>query len=303
VKSKSTKGGARTPPSTPPTPPAPSPPSTEQLAEVLAELVPACDAAERAQWTREGIGFDDTFASAYGGPCTEAAIAGLEAQLGRPLPPSYRAFLSRYGDRPDGVDAGGILGPADHADPRVAAILADKRGLFEEFAATNPLADGAIPLIMGDSRKLVLLVPPAAADGELAVVEYDLTEEVERWPELVAYFRARLARSEAALTAPLAPWHADPLAASVGSPREAIELLLTAPTTAATLAAITPWLRDQPSAVIHGLVSEHEASRFVAALAALPAVPRALLDGLVAAARRDSYLDPSMVHALAGLLG
>jgi hypothetical protein len=126
-----------------------------------------------------------------GKPRSKKEIDALEKFLGRPVPPSYRAFLSLYGFW-DGFCGTKLLGPADHRDKYVRAILKRKSGLFHEFERVNPIEAGAIPLAMGDDRPMVLLVRPVRANGEMDVVEYDVTKEMWRYPDLVTFMKARL---------------------------------------------------------------------------------------------------------------
>lgn len=89
-------------------------------------------------------------------------------------PPSYRAFLSLYGKWEGLPGCGGadLLGPDDHRSPHIKKTLAWKSDMFAEFEPENPIEKGAIPLALGDDRNMVLLEPPARADGEMDVVEY-----------------------------------------------------------------------------------------------------------------------------------
>lgn len=130
---------------------------------------------------------------ALGAPCSAAEIAGLEKRLGRPLPASYRAYLSMYGKGPKAF--GAPLGPAELRSKEIASAIRWKSDLFEEVA--SPFDAGAIPFVLdGDSRSMVLFVPPIGATGDMAVVSYELTTRMDRARDLEAYFqrRTKLAR-------------------------------------------------------------------------------------------------------------
>ncbi len=151
----------------------------------------------------ERIGFatDDTFDEVLGKPCTEGEIDELEAELGKRLPPTYRAFLSLYNHWLELPGCGGadLLGPTEHRNPHIAAtlgwksdFLGWKSDFFVEFEGPekNPLAKGAIALAVGDDRNMILLEEPRRADGELQIVHYYLTEETERYGDLIEMFTA-----------------------------------------------------------------------------------------------------------------
>jgi hypothetical protein len=138
---------------------------------------------------------------ALGKPCTARDIAALESFVKAPLPPSYRAYLSLYGSGPKSF--GSPLGPGEHRSKALRRALRAKSDLFDELAKSNPIAAGAIPFIAdGDSREMLLFVharPRAGRvrGGGMVLVEYDITEPVGRYADLVAYFRRSLATTRA----------------------------------------------------------------------------------------------------------
>ena len=133
----------------------------------------------------------ESIQAALGKPCSPGEIDQLEARLGRSLPGSYRAYLTLYGSGRKSF--GAPLGPAEHRSRALRQALLEKSGLFDELERSNPLAAGAIPFIAdGDSRKLVLFVPPVRKIGEMDVVDYDIVEEQHRDKDLDAYFRRAL---------------------------------------------------------------------------------------------------------------
>lgn len=170
------------------------------LEATIARLVPELYDAYVAYGKRHDLWDDQTFAEALGEPCTAAQIAALdhkyEAVGG--LPPSYRAFLELYGhwEGVPGCAGADLLGPEGHTDPHIVETLGWKSDFFVEFegADNNPLAKGAIPLVVGDDRNMILLEQPRRADGELQVVQYYLTEEVNRYGDLVEMLSALIRR-------------------------------------------------------------------------------------------------------------
>ena len=227
----------------------------------LAKLVPKYFAAVCALTRSQGAEPDDSFEEAFGGPCSAAAIAALEKTY--ELPPSYRAFLSLYGNREGACPTGGILGPRDHRDAHIKKTLRDKSALFDD---DDPIAAGAIPLIAGDSRKLVLFVPPRRKDGEMDVVDFDITQEMSRAKNLVAFFRAELAKTER-LVAKIKP---KKRSAFADSARGAVEALLVAPVSARRLAHAKGWLSNKGAEVLRETRSIDEARAMIRALDAAP---------------------------------
>jgi len=160
----------------------------------LAKLTPKLFASDKAFAEKNGCPTDETFEGALGAPCSTEEIDALEAELGKTLPPTYRAFLSLYSHWLGVPGCGGadLLGPKEHRDPHVRKTLGWKSDFFTEFegADNNPLAKGAIPLAVGDDRNMILLEEPRRADGELQIVHYYLTEEEHRYGDLIEMFKA-----------------------------------------------------------------------------------------------------------------
>lgn len=122
------------------------------------------------------------------GPASEQAILAAELVLGRRLPDSYRAFLLvRDGIRYFDGDSH-ILAVADLTSDWVKDVCADKAELFVEFEDSNPLAKGAIPILIGeDSNALLLWLPDEAGKGMF--VEYDSVERIDEYATLFDYIR------------------------------------------------------------------------------------------------------------------
>jgi predicted DNA-binding WGR domain protein len=163
----------------------------------LEELVPAWfeSGQQLGQATRdedeEMHDESESIEQSLGKPCTEAEIVALEKHLGRPLPTSYRAYLVLHGSGKKSF--GSPLGPAEHKSKDLESAVSGKSDLFAELGDTNPFEDGAIPFILdGDSRNMVLFVPPLRADGDMAVVDHDLTEERARYNDLAAYLNHQI---------------------------------------------------------------------------------------------------------------
>jgi hypothetical protein len=174
--------------------------SKGSIADRLRVLVPRFYEVETAYTKANDLFDDQTFAESTKPPATEEQIAALEAQLGKPLPPSYRAFLALWNGASFGFGGGAdILGTADHARPHIQNTINDKRTLFTEFESRDPWGEGAIPFVVGDSRVVILFEAPVRADGEMDLVSYYLTGEEHRDRDVVEFFERQIAQHEAHL--------------------------------------------------------------------------------------------------------
>jgi hypothetical protein len=233
---------------------------------------------------------EESIEEALGTPCSAREIERLERQLGRPLPGSYRAYLLLFGRGKKSF--GSPLGPAEHGSKDVRAALGNKSALFEEFGDGDPIAAGAIPFIVdGDSRKMVLFVPPLRKTGEMDVVDYDITEEQDRFLNLSSYFEAELEGLREAVADQLK----ERTRRGIRTTRQAIDAVLVAhatrtPMTKTAFAAAMSRLEGKlpggyipTEATIEELEDAKESERFLAALRALPKLPARLLPMLAEA--------------------
>jgi cell wall assembly regulator SMI1 len=115
-----------------------------------------------------------------GSPTPESRIVDLETRLGRPLPPSYRAFLSMYNGWRMGVNAAtDLLTVEEMLDGPRAERVGAWRQLAQELAqkyAQGEVEIVARALVIGVAEVTptrVLLDPKTIdANGEWALVEY-----------------------------------------------------------------------------------------------------------------------------------
>jgi len=175
---------------------------SDAIVERLRVLVPRCFELEqelaRARGLDDGFAFDEAVKPG----ATAEQLAALEARLKRPLPPSYRAFLSLWNGASFGFGGGAaVLGTEDHHAPHLQQRLRDKQALFAELAAASPFVSEPIPFLVGDSRNMILFEPPVRDDGELDLVSYYLTTAEHRDRDVVAFFTRQIAELEAALPA------------------------------------------------------------------------------------------------------
>jgi hypothetical protein len=130
-------------------------------------------------------------------PATETSIAALEQAFGVLLPPSYRAFLARYGGGGirayDGIS--GIWGN-DPLTPNLGTAYGDTMRMRTERA----MPDHLIVIERGDEHfpPMCLDASRPQPDGEYPVVGYSLISHrvsVDSYPSFAAYLEESLAGS------------------------------------------------------------------------------------------------------------
>ena len=157
----------------------------------LAKLVPAVWEVGRTFAKQSGIEDDESFEDALGRPSKAADVDALEKELGKPLPPSYRAFLTLYGGWRGFAGGCDLLGAKAHGNAENKRRWKEWLEHFAEFEDRDLAKEGVIPIGLGDGRNTVLLEPSKRRKGEWDFVEYHLTEEEGRYPSLVALLEAR----------------------------------------------------------------------------------------------------------------
>ena len=105
--------------------------------------------------------FDEIITGLPNPPATEGQVAAYERECGFPLPPSFRAFLLLHDGWPDFLGDAAILGTGwrklDWTDEALEALEAP----FEEFGQEDPLANRAVPVLLGvDAFVSLFLWPP-----------------------------------------------------------------------------------------------------------------------------------------------
>jgi SMI1 / KNR4 family (SUKH-1) len=155
-----------------------------QLIEQLAE----------ALHTYDRLAFDEEYEHELGEPCSPQQLAVLQEKLGRPLPPSYRAFLELHNGWADFAGDAKLLAVEDHQSEWVADRLADMEELFPEFNQENPFEQGALPVLLGEDSDQVLYLDPRTArrDGEMDFVVLDITTEERRFPDFTSFLFYKL---------------------------------------------------------------------------------------------------------------
>lgn len=126
------------------------------------------------------------------GPASDEAIAATARALGQNLPEGYRALLQvRNGIRHFDGDSH-ILAVEELTRDWVKRECAAKAELFVEFEDENPLAKGAIPILIGeDSNALLLWLPERGV-----FAEYDIVEHIDDYETLFDYIGENTATFE-----------------------------------------------------------------------------------------------------------
>ena len=132
-----------------------------------------------------------------GKPCSPEQIALWEEIVGKPMPPSYRAFLELHNGFDGFSGLQKLLSVEDQNAGWVEVELEGLGDLFEEFAEDdNPFEWGAIPVALGEISwaPVYAVFDPTTVDasGEMALVEYDLVTEQNRYKDFASFLRSKL---------------------------------------------------------------------------------------------------------------
>jgi SMI1 / KNR4 family (SUKH-1) len=92
---------------------------------------------------------DEEDEHALGPPASPKQVAKLEDIVGKPLPPSYRAFLELHNGWDDFAGGAKLLSVEDHGRAWVKKRVKDLGDLFFENDSKNPFLNGAIPILLG----------------------------------------------------------------------------------------------------------------------------------------------------------
>ncbi|MER8433107.1 SMI1/KNR4 family protein [Mesorhizobium caraganae] len=158
----------------------PLPQLVEQLAQALR--------------TYDQLAFDEEYEHRLGKPCSERQIAALEKKLGKPLPPSYRAFLELHNGWADLSGDAKLLAVEDHRAEWVEEHLEDLAEIFADLDQENPFENGGLVVLLGEDSNQLLYIDPHAArsDGEMDFVALDITTEERRFPDFTSFLTHKL---------------------------------------------------------------------------------------------------------------
>jgi hypothetical protein len=160
---------------------------TAEIKRLSEELL----AAQREYWR---LTYDEEADIVLGPPATRKQIAKVEKMLGKPLPPSYRAFLELHNGW-SGFDGDGkLLAVEDYESDWVQGKVNRIEVLFGENNQKSPFKKGALPIMLGDDITNFLVIDPrkVRADGEMDFVTFDYAEQEEKFKSFAEFLRDQL---------------------------------------------------------------------------------------------------------------
>jgi hypothetical protein len=165
--------------------------TNDKIAAEIKSLSEELLAAQREYWR---LMYDEEADIVLGPPTAPNQIAKVEKMLGKPLPPSYRAFLELHNGW-SGFDGDGkILAVEDYGSAWVQGKLNRIEVLFGENKQKSPFKKGALPIMLGDDITNFLVVDPnkVRADGEMDFVTFDYSEKEDTFKSFADFLRDRL---------------------------------------------------------------------------------------------------------------
>jgi hypothetical protein len=160
----------------------------ERMKVLVGEMVAARKETNRLR-------LDEEVEEKLGAPATPQQIAELERALGKPLPPSYKAFLQLHNGWDEFEGDFQMLSVEDRQSPMVKARSEEMGAFFPEQELENPFATWGFLIALGEtSGRLAFLDPrTVGADGEMELVTFEYTQEEDRFPTFADFFVADLA--------------------------------------------------------------------------------------------------------------
>ncbi len=144
------------------------------------------------------LAFDRERQFSLGEPCSPKQLAKLAGILGKPLPPSYRAFLELHNgwEGFDGVAK--LLAVEDHGQDWVKNRVNSLSSLLQEYAEENPFKKEAIPVLLGEDERTFTVLDPSTVrkNGEMDFVTFDLTQEDARFKDFISFLEDDLALTQ-----------------------------------------------------------------------------------------------------------
>jgi len=159
------------------------------------QLQKLIDDLAEAMRQRDRLLFDEEYPHELGKPSSPKQIATLERILGKPMPPSYRAFLELHNGWNKFDGGAKLLAVEDQGSAWVKKRLEDLDTLFyEEEEGENPFKEGAIPVLLGEDELNFLVLDPRTVrqNGEMDFIQFDLTEEEERFKDFTSFLEHKL---------------------------------------------------------------------------------------------------------------
>lgn len=132
--------------------------------------------------------YDDDAPQILPPPATENQLHALESSLGRPLPPTFRAFLALH----DGwlrISGNAMILPTGEREQAWVARRIDRiREHFREFHPSHSLDEVFFLMLGEDEKDFAYFDMSNTSKGELEVVYADLDDgEIDRFPDFAAF--------------------------------------------------------------------------------------------------------------------
>ncbi len=161
--------------------------SSGTLEELVQKLVDAQSEYDR-------LTLDEEEPHELGPPALPGQIAKLESILGKPLPPSYRAFLELHNGWSDFSGGAKLLAIEDHERPWVKRRIRKLGDLLFGDDSKNPFVQGAIPILLGEEENSYLVLDPRSVrkSGEMKFVRYDYGQVERTFKDFTSFLRDEL---------------------------------------------------------------------------------------------------------------
>ena len=159
-----------------------------------AEIKKLVDEFIEANREYDGLVFDQEYSFQLGKPCSPEQIAALEEILGKTLPPSYRAFLELHNGFEGFSGNEKLLAVEDQESGWVQGEIEKFSDLFDEHGGDDPFKRGSIPVKLGKDAPTYVVLDPSKVrkNGEMDLVEYEYTEEQDRYKDFVSFLQSEL---------------------------------------------------------------------------------------------------------------
>ena len=161
--------------------------SANKMKDLVDEVAASANAYSRLR-------FDRARPPKLGKPCKPAELAKAEKIIGKPLPPSYKAFFELYNGWADFDGDGKILAVEDHRSKWVKERIDTIEMLFGEIDKQSPFEKGAIPVMLGESIENFVVLDPGKLrpNGEMSLISYDSTDKEDTFKDFYAFLQDNL---------------------------------------------------------------------------------------------------------------
>lgn len=140
------------------------------------------------------LAFDEEHPMKLGEPAKVKQIAKVEKRLGKPLPPTYRAFLELHNGWEYFDGDLNLLSAEDQDSEWVKAWLKMLSMAFLAIKEENPFEKGGIPIMLGEGEHRFLILDPRTirSDGEMDFIKFHFAEIEERFSDFASFLQQDL---------------------------------------------------------------------------------------------------------------